>query len=107
MIGSDDPQRPPTHDLDALTERVVDIWRSVLMQPAITADSHLMDVGANSLTAVKIRSRIRAELGRDVELIQLLEHPTPRELAPVVAVADRWVSPEPWHQLDWSDSDAE
>jgi acyl carrier protein len=90
------PQLDTEDDIAALTERIVIIWRSVFEQADITADSHLMDLGANSLVAVKIRTWIRLEFGRELDLIELLDHPTPRELAPVVAAAEKWDGSEPW-----------
>ncbi|GAA0743732.1 acyl carrier protein [Dactylosporangium roseum] len=89
-------------DLDVVTERIVAVWRDIFGLPDLDADSHLLDLGANSLTAVKIRSRIRAEFGREVELIEFLDHPTPRELAPVVAAAPEWDDAQGWGDLDWS-----
>ena len=102
--ASDGPAQSPEDDIDALTEQIIGIWRGILGLPDITADSHLLDLGATSLTAVRIRSRIRAELGREVDLIEFLEHPTPRELAEVVAGAPPWSGPELWQELQW-DSD--
>lgn len=87
---------------DVDTEQVIAIWRTFFPHADIGPDSHLLDLGATSLTAVRIRSRIRAELGREVELVDLLEHPTPRELAKVIAAAEPWQGLEPWHQVDWS-----
>jgi acyl carrier protein len=101
-----DIARPTQLDTDAeFVERIVDIWRSVLDRPDVTADSHLLDLGANSLTAVKIRSRIRSDLGREIDLVELLDHPTPRELAPVVSAAPEWAGFQPWDELDWSAGD--
>jgi acyl carrier protein len=102
MSAAPEPATAPDAGLDDITRRVVAIWRSVLARDDIEPDSHLLDLGATSLTAVRIRSRIRAELGREVDLIDFLEHPTPRELAPIVAAASPWAGPEPWHQIDWS-----
>jgi acyl carrier protein len=93
------PQLDTDDDITALVERITEIWRAVFELPDLTADSHLMDLGANSLIAVKIRSWIRSELGRELDLIELLEHPTPRELAPVVATAEKWDGAEPWDDL--------
>jgi hypothetical protein len=89
-------------NLGAVIEHLIEIWRHVLGMDGVAADSHLLELGATSLTAVRIRTRIRAELRRDVDLIDFLEHPTPRELAAIVAVAPPWQGVEPWYQLDWS-----
>jgi aryl carrier-like protein len=93
---------PPATDVDAIRRRIIEIWTSVLRGPEVHDDSDLVDLGATSLTAVRIRSRIRAELGRDIDLVDLLDHPTPRELAPVVAAAEPWTGVQAWQQLDWS-----
>jgi acyl carrier protein len=87
---------------DELTEKVAAIWRTVLNEENLTADSHLLDLGATSLNVVRIRAKIRADLGKEVDLLDFLDHPTPRELAMVVATAPAWQGPQTWHQLDWS-----
>ncbi|MEV0232208.1 acyl carrier protein [Nonomuraea sp. NPDC050786] len=92
----------PDSELAELTESLVTIWRQVLRMAEIDADSHLMDLGATSLTAVRLRSRVRAELGKEIDLVEFLEHPTPRELAPVIAEAPAWSGPQPWHQIEWT-----
>lgn len=92
-------------DAEPTLRQVIGIWRHFFPNAEIGPDSHLLDLGATSLTAVRIRSRIRAELGREIELVDLLEHPTPRELAVVVAAAEPWQGVEPWHQVDWSATD--
>ncbi|MEN3305278.1 MAG: phthiocerol/phenolphthiocerol synthesis type-I polyketide synthase [Micromonosporaceae bacterium] len=89
-------------DIDAITQRIIAIWTSALGGVEVHSDSHLLDLGANSLTAVRIRSRIRTEFGKELDLAELLEYPTPRELAPVVAAAPEWSGQQAWTQLDWS-----
>jgi acyl carrier protein len=94
-------QQPSDDELREITSQVIAIWESVLGMQGIHSDSHLLDLGATSLTAVRIRSRVRAELGREIDLIDFLEYPTPRELAPIVAVAPRWEGPALWRGLQW------
>ncbi len=91
-----------TTEIDTIRQRIIEIWTSVLRGPEVHDDSDLVDLGATSLTAVRIRSRIRAELGKDIDLVDLLDHPTPRELAPVIAAAQPWTGVQAWQQLDWS-----
>jgi acyl carrier protein len=90
-------------DVEHIAERVVEIWRSVLQTPDVDLDTNLLNLAASSLAAVRIRSRIRAELGKEIELLDILEQPTPRELAGAIAAAPVCGEQEPWHQLDWSD----
>jgi acyl carrier protein len=87
-----------TTDVERIAERVVAIWKSVLPDVDVEPDTNLLDLPATSLTAVRIRSRIRAELGKEIELIDILENPTPRELASVIAAAPAWSPPPPWQQ---------
>lgn len=101
MTGQGRPQTPTT-EVETIRRRIVEIWSSVLGGVEVHEDSHLMDLGATSLTAVRIRSRIHAELGRELDIVDLLEHPTPRELAPIVAAAEPWRGAREWQQLDWS-----
>jgi len=99
-------EAPSASDIDAIRSRIVAILASVLDGIEVHDDSNLLDLGATSLTAVRIRSRIRAELDKEIPLIDLLEYPTPRELAPVVAAAERWTGDEEWQQLDWASEEA-
>lgn len=89
------PMSPDAGESADLVGQVIEIWRSVLGQVEIEPDSNLLDLGATSLTAVRIRARIRAELGRDVDLIDFLEYPTPRQLASVVVTSEKWDAPKP------------
>ena len=99
---ADDPDQV---DLDALTRRVIEIWSSVLGVDGIEPDSHLLDLGGTSLSAVRIRSRVRVELGRDVDLMDFLEHPTPAEFAAIVQASDPWQGNPDWQRLDWTDAE--
>jgi acyl carrier protein len=89
-------------DVADLTARIVDIWRRVMGTDDVGPDTHLLDVGANSLSAVRIRSRIRAELGKEIELVELFDNATPRAQAEVLLSAPDWGGPDSWEQLDWS-----
>lgn len=92
-------------DVDHLTARVIEIWTAVLDQPGVTPDSNFLELGANSMAAVRLRSRVRAELGKEIELVDLLDHVTPREQAELIAAAPDWTGSEAWHQLDWTVDD--
>lgn len=91
----------------SLVDWVVELWRSLVDDDRIDADTQIFDLAASSLTAVRMRSRIQAELGKQIELIDILDHPTPRELAAAIETAPAWAGLRPWEQLDWSGSDAE
>jgi hypothetical protein len=80
---------------DAVGAELTAIWRALLKDDSLGADSDFRDHGGTSLTAVRIRSRIRLRLNRDVQLIDILENPTPRQLETVVSAAGRWRPGEP------------
>ncbi|MEH0971290.1 acyl carrier protein [Micromonospora sp. CPCC 205546] len=73
-----------------LTARLVTIWQTALKNDTLDADSDFVEFGGTSLTAVRIRALIRAELGKDVDLLDILDYPTPSGLAPAVAEAPDW-----------------
>jgi acyl carrier protein len=89
-----DPRQFDTPGPDVQTERMVAIWQSVLGTEDVEPDSHLLDLGGTSAEAVQIRSLVRAQFGKDLELIDFFDHPTPRGLATVVADAPAWSGPK-------------
>jgi aryl carrier-like protein len=102
MPVSPEAARASGEEIGRIADRVVTIVRSVMRQEDVHGDTNLLELGASSLTAVRIRTRIRTDLGRQVELLDLLENPTPRGIAAVIAVAPARNATEPWQQLDWT-----
>ncbi|MEH1124124.1 fused MFS/spermidine synthase [Micromonospora sp. CPCC 206061] len=82
---------------DDLVATLVTIWRAALKNDVLDAESDFVEFGGTSLTAVRIQAMIRSELGKDVDLLDILDNPTPTELAPAVTVAPEWTGsgPEP------------
>jgi hypothetical protein len=76
--------------IDNNVEQLVSIWRSLLRDDSLGAHSDFFDGGGTSLTAVRLRSRIRAQLGRDIDLLDVFDHPTPAELATALQTARPW-----------------
>ena len=83
-------QLPPVSELDTTTQVIVEIFRELLKRDDIDRDSSLADLGATSLTAVRIRSQIRKRLSKSIELMDIMENLRPRELAVVTAGAPSW-----------------
>ncbi|MFF3867803.1 acyl carrier protein [Micromonospora sp. NPDC001898] len=73
-----------------VTAQLVTIWRAALKNDALDAESDFVEFGGTSLTAVRIRALIRTELAKDVDLLDILDFPTPTELAPAVVAAPGW-----------------
>ncbi|MBZ3905536.1 amino acid adenylation domain-containing protein [Streptomyces griseiscabiei] len=57
------------------------VWRDVLGVAAVSAEDDVFDLGAHSLQAIQVTNRLSAELGRDLKVAWLFQHPTPAELA--------------------------
>lgn len=71
-------------DVEGVIPQLVAIWREVLDSQAVDEDSDLLAHGGTSLDALRIRFRIQADLGKEVDLLSILDHPTPRGVAEVV-----------------------
>jgi acyl carrier protein len=68
-------------------ERLTRVWADVLDRPDISVLDSFFDVGGNSMLALRLVSRIRAELGVDLPVRLIFEFPTVAALAPAVAAA--------------------
>ncbi|PRX96574.1 non-ribosomal peptide synthetase [Allonocardiopsis opalescens] len=73
---------------DAVTETLAQIWRSVLGLAEVGVDDNFFDLGGRSLTLLKVHTRLRDSLRRDVELLDLFRHPTIRRLAAALTAAE-------------------
>lgn len=63
-------------DAEVLTE----VWRSVLRDPAVDAGDSFLDLGGSSLTAVRLKVQIAKVCGLDVDIVMLVENPSPEAL---------------------------
>jgi natural product biosynthesis luciferase-like monooxygenase protein len=69
---------PPRTDLE---QRIAALWRDVLHVETVGIYDNFFDLGGHSLLMAQVHALLRAELGEDVPLIKLLEHPTVSSLA--------------------------
>jgi amino acid adenylation domain-containing protein len=64
------------------TERTVaGIWADLLGLDTVGLDENFFDLGGHSLLAVRMISRVRKQLGVDVPVVTVFQHPTVRLLA--------------------------
>ncbi len=78
-IARGNVHRPPATDTE---KRLASIWQAVLAVEAVGADDDFFaDVGGHSLLAAQILTRVRNELGVDLDLRVLFEEPTVARLA--------------------------
>jgi acyl transferase domain-containing protein len=71
-----EPVGPP-----AVTDRLRRLWTEVLVEDDIAQDADFFDLGGNSLTAVELMAKVRAEFGVELGVVTLFDHPTLAALA--------------------------
>ncbi|MFE9469597.1 amino acid adenylation domain-containing protein [Streptomyces griseofuscus] len=71
---------PPAHRAPAegspLERTVTGVWRQILGTDAVAAHDDVFDLGAHSLQAIQAANRLGVELGREVRVAWLFQHPT-------------------------------
>lgn len=70
--------QPPGKEIAA---SIADIWCEVLEVPEVGADDNFFDLGGHSILLQLVQSRITERTGKNVELIELFNHPTVHSLA--------------------------
>jgi acyl carrier protein len=78
------PVSPARQPATAEEEALCGLFAEVLGVDRVGPESSFFDLGADSLMAPQLVARIRAELGADVTLLDLLEQPTVAGLAVIV-----------------------
>ncbi|MFD5653399.1 amino acid adenylation domain-containing protein [Streptomyces sp. NPDC127039] len=64
-----------------LERTVTEVWRRILGADAVAVEDDVFDLGAQSLQAIQAANRLGVELGRDVKVAWLFQHPTAEALA--------------------------
>ncbi|MEV7229929.1 amino acid adenylation domain-containing protein [Polymorphospora sp. NPDC051019] len=72
---------------DPTTASIRRIWARVLDLPGVGVDDTFLDLGGTSLLAARIQADLRADLGVELPLHELLANPTVAALAPRVEAA--------------------
>jgi iturin family lipopeptide synthetase A len=65
----------------ALETQLIGIWETVLGQKGIGVHDNFFDLGGHSIKAIRLLSRLRAEIGMDIKLRDIFLAPTIAELA--------------------------
>jgi aryl carrier-like protein len=72
------PSVPPRNELE---RRIAEVWADVLGLDAVGVHDNFFDLGGNSLLLSALHARLAAELGGDLPIQRLFEHPTVHALA--------------------------
>ncbi len=64
-----------------MERRVAAVWRELLGLDQVGIHDNFFDSGGHSLLAVRVCSRLKRDLGREIPLVALFEHPTVGALA--------------------------
>lgn len=72
-----DVQLPAQSTLEDATDiALAEVWAEVLRNKPLHRDTHFVDMGGSSLSAVQLRAAIRRRFDADIPLALLLAHPT-------------------------------
>ncbi|MFD0278333.1 amino acid adenylation domain-containing protein [Kitasatospora sp. NPDC127111] len=87
--GPDGPDRADGPDLDELTAELTGLWRSILQDEGLDADTDFFASGGNSMLAALAMQEFQNLSGVSISLAEVFERRTPRELAAAVRDAAR------------------
>ncbi|MEV7152920.1 amino acid adenylation domain-containing protein [Streptomyces sp. NPDC093084] len=73
-------RRAPTAG-SPLERTITGVWGQLLGTDAVAVDDDVFDLGAQSLQAIQVANRLGVELGREVKVAWLFQHPTAAALA--------------------------
>jgi acyl-CoA synthetase (AMP-forming)/AMP-acid ligase II/acyl carrier protein len=78
------PAGPPRAPDGPVEELLAELWSDVLARPVDDAHVRFLDLGGDSLAAVRLLTRIRTELQIEVAMVDLFDAPTIAEQARIV-----------------------
>jgi acyl carrier protein len=64
-----------------MESRVAALWCELLDLPAVGVEESFFDLGGHSLLLVRLQARLAAELGSELSMLELFQHPSVRSLA--------------------------
>ncbi|MBB5867838.1 amino acid adenylation domain-containing protein [Allocatelliglobosispora scoriae] len=78
------------------TERLlIGLWQELLGVGRVTTTDNFFDLGGYSLLMARLRARLQEELGREIPMIALYEHPTIAALAGHLSIVEERPPAEP------------
>lgn len=59
-----------------MEQAISGIWREVLKTSRVGIHDNFFDLGGNSLALIKVRSKLRDTLHKDIQVLEMFEYPT-------------------------------
>jgi len=85
VIASESVYVPPSNEIET---KLVVIWQEVLAVEKVGIDDNFIELGGHSLLVVSIISRIHQEFQVELQLKDVFDHPTVRELSGLIMAAE-------------------
>jgi SagB-type dehydrogenase family enzyme len=80
-------RRAPIAPANATETKVLELWRELLDAPELGVEDQFFEAGGNSLTAMRLLTRLQHEFSVELSIAQLFGALTPRAQAALVAAA--------------------
>jgi amino acid adenylation domain-containing protein len=80
-------QRAPISPANAAEVKVLELWRELLDAPELGVEDQFFEAGGNSLTAMRLLTRLQQDFAVELSIAQLFGALTPRAQAALVASA--------------------
>lgn len=68
-----------------LQERMCELWQQLLRLPRIGVNDNFFNLGGHSLLATRMVSKLRSELGIELSISQIFDHPTITQLDRIIS----------------------
>ncbi|WP_344446808.1 amino acid adenylation domain-containing protein, partial [Kitasatospora nipponensis] len=80
------PAQPSANPVE---QRIRELFAELLERGEVGADDNFFALGGHSLQVTRLISRVRADLGMELRIRQVFQHPTPAKLAALLAEAPK------------------
>ena len=77
-------------DENNITNRLQEMWATLLGRASVGADENFFDLGGTSLLLIEMHARLKAQFASTPSLVEMFEFPTPRRLAQRLFQGQQW-----------------
>ncbi|MDQ1835376.1 amino acid adenylation domain-containing protein [Massilia scottii] len=88
--------------LTPLEQSIADVWQQILKVEKVGPDDDFFKIGGDSLLMIRVYNRLREVIGFTLPIVEMFKHPTPRQLAALIApqVVPQTAPPDAWTPLE-------